>query len=251
MNSISNNEVNEEESDENNNLTMVGEDWSAPWGGADSMWLTSIFPRISQFLPADRIVGIGYGNGSIARALQASSTSELVLFDISDDCVEQCARTFGESSGTRCLKTDGRSLQGVADNSVDLVFSFYSLIDANAETMQGYLQECRRVLRKDGAAFLHHSNIGMYYRDKNTRVDKRLQPFAASRDISIDADSVLDMATDNNLLCIKQECINWDMTDLLSDCFTTLVQLDSTKRAQGPQFINNPEFRNEHRLAAQ
>ena len=247
MNSISNDENN----DDIHNLTMVGEDWSAPWGGTDSMWLTSIFPRISPFLPADRIVGIGYGNGRIARVLQAFTTSELVLFDFSDDCVEQCARVFGESSGTRCLKTDGRSLQGVADNSVDLIFSFYSLIDANAETMQGYLQECKRVLRKDGVAFLHHSNIGRYYRDKNSLVDKRLQPFAARRDISIDADSVLDMATDNNLLCIKQECINWEMTDLLSDCFTTLVRLDSTKRTQGPQFINNPEFRNERRLAAQ
>ena len=247
MNSVSN----DEDNDDNHNLTMVGEDWSAPWGGTHSMWLTSIFPRISQFLPADRIVGIGYGNGRIAKMLQAFTTSELVLFDISDDCVEQCARAFGEPPRTRCLKTDGRSLQGLADDSVDLVFSFYSLVDASAETMQGYLQECRRVLRKDGAAFLHHSNVGMYYRDKNSQVDKRLHPFAARRDISIDAESVQDMASDNNLLCIKQECINWDITDLLSDCFTTLVRPDSNKRTRGPQFINNPSFRNERRLAAQ
>jgi len=247
VNSVSN----DEDNDENHNLTMVGEDWAAPWGGTRSMWLTSIFPRISQFLPADRIVEIGCGNGRIAKVLHAFSTSELVLFDISDECVEQCTRAFEESSKTRCLKTDGRSLQGVADDSVDLVFSFYSLIDADAETMQGYLQECRRVLRKDGAAFLHHSNVGMYYRDKNSLVDKRLHPFTARRDISIDADSVLDMASDNNLLCIKQECINWDITDLLSDCFTTLVRPDSKIRTQGPQLINNPEFRNERRLAAQ
>ena len=140
MNSASN----DENYDENNNLAMVGEDWSAHWGGIRSMWLASIFPRISQFLPADRIVEIGCGNGRIARMLHAFTTSELVLLDISDDCVDQCMHALEKSTKTRCLKTDGRSLQGVADDSVDLVFSFHSLIDANAETMQGYLQECRR-----------------------------------------------------------------------------------------------------------
>ena len=229
---------------------MSGQDWTAPWGGIRLMWLTSIFPRIGQFLPANRIVEIGYGDGRIAKMLHAFSASELVLFDISDDCVEKCELAFEQSSKTRCLKTDGRSLKGVANNSVDLVFSFYSLIDANAETMKAYLQECGRVLRKDGAAFLHHSNVGMYYRDKNSQVDKRLHAFAASRDILIDATRVQDMAGDNNLLCIKQECINWDIADLLSDCFSTLVRPDS-KWAQELQLIHNPEFRNERRLAAQ
>ena len=229
---------------------MAGEDWSAPWGGIRSMWLTTIFPRIGQFLPADRIVEIGYGNGKIAKMLHAFTTGELVLFDTSDDCVQKCALTFDQSSKARCLKTDGRSLQGVANNSVDLVFSFYALTDANAETIKAYLQECERVLRNDGAAFLHHSNVGMYYQEKNSQVDKRLHSFAANRDISIDAAMVENMAGDNNLVCIKQECINWDIVDLLSDCFSTLVRPDS-KWAQEPELVHNPDFRNERKLAAQ
>ena len=229
--------------------STAGEEWSAPWGGTRSMWLTSIFPRIGQFLPTDRIVEIGCGYGRIAKVLHAFTASELVLFDIVDDCVEKCARVFQRSSKTRCLKTDGRSLQGVANNSVDLVFSFYSLAGADAETMQAYLQECRRVLREDGVAFLHHSNAGMYYQDETAQVDKRMRLLATYRDVSIDAIKVQDMAGENNLLCIKQECINWDMEEVLSDCFSTLVRPDSTW-AQEPQLVHNSEFYNERKLAA-
>ncbi len=228
---------------------MAGEDWSAPWGGTRSMWLNSIFPRIGQFLPADRIVEIGCGYGRIAKVLHAFTASELVLLDITDECVEKCALAFEESTKTRCLKTDGRSLQSVANNSVDLIFSFYSLVGTDAGTMQAYLQECGRVLRDDGAAFLHHSNAGMYYQDENTQVDKRMRLLAAYRDISIDAAKVQDMAGDNNLVCIKQECINWDIKEVLSDCFSTLVRPDS-KWAQEPQLVHNLEFRNERKLAA-
>jgi ubiquinone/menaquinone biosynthesis C-methylase UbiE len=229
--------------------STAGEEWSAPWGGTRSMWLTSIFPRISQFLPTDRIVEIGCGYGRIAKVLHAFTTGELVLFDIVDACVRECARVCEGSSKTRCLKTDGRSLKGVANNSVDLVFSFYSLAGTDAETIEAYVQECGRVLREDGAAFLHHSNAGMYYHDENTRVDKRMRLLAAYRDVSIDAVGVQRMAAENNLLCIKQECINWDMEEVLSDCFSTLVRPGS-RWDQEPLLIHNSEFCNERKLAA-
>ncbi|MBT8435136.1 MAG: class I SAM-dependent methyltransferase [Gammaproteobacteria bacterium] len=245
MSSVSYHEDNYEKYD----WAMADEEWSAPWGGTRSMWLTSIFPRIGQFLPADRIVEIGCGYGKIAKVLHAFTASELVLLDITDDCIEKCALAFEESSKTRCLKTDGRSLQGVANNSVDLVFSFYSLVGTNADTMQAYLQECGRVLRDDGAAFLHHSNVGMYYQDKNTQVDKRIYSLAANRDILVDAATVQAMADDNNLICIKQECISWDIEEVLGDCFSTLVRPDS-KWAQDPELIHNPDFHNERKHAS-
>ncbi len=231
------------------NWPTACEEWSAPWGGTRSMWLTSIFPRIGQFLPAYRTVEIGCGYGRIAKVLHAFTASELVLFDANYDCIEKCALAFEESSKTRCLQTDGRSLPDVADKSVDLVFSFYSLVDTDARTIQAYLQECGRVLHDDGAAFLHHSNVGMYYQDKNTQVDKRIYSLAADRDILIDAAKVQTMAAENNLICIRQECINWDIKEVLSDCFSTLVRPDS-KWAQDLELIHNPDFYNERKLAS-
>ena len=245
MNSVTGNE----DDRENYNWSTADEEWLAPWGGTRSLWITTIFPRIGQFLPADRIVEIGCGFGRIAKVLHAFAESELVLLDTTKDCVDKCAQTFAESSKTRCLKTDGRSLRGVADNSVDLVFSIYSLANASADTIRFYLQECGRVLRDDGAAFLHHSNFGMYIEGEYPQADEPLRMLADTRDSSVDAASVRDMATDNDLLCIKQECINWDVKEVLSDCFSTIVRPDS-KWAQEPRLVHNPDFQNERNLAA-
>ena len=57
------------------------------------------------------------------------------------------------------MQCDGSSLRGVGDESVDLVFSFDSLVHADAMTMDAYVGECARVLRNDGVAFLDHSNL--------------------------------------------------------------------------------------------
>jgi len=226
-----------------------GEEWSAPWGGSRSMWLASIYPRICDFLPARRIVEIGAGYGRIARILHAFVADELVLLDIMPECVEACRKTFAVSSKTRCLQTDGSSLGGVEDRSVDLVFSFYSLVGADHETMAAYLGEVDRVLCLDGVAFLHHSNAADYCTDNNSRLDERIRLLAAYRDISVNASLVRQLAEDSNLRCIRQECVNWDLETVLSDCFSTIVRPGS-KWDTKPESIHNPGFRSERELAA-
>lgn len=228
---------------------FADEEWTIPWGGTRSLWLTSLFPRIGQFLPAYRTVEIGCGYGKIAKVLHAFTASDLVLLDIAADCIEKCALIFGQSSKTRCLATDGRSLPGVADDSVDLVFSFNSLVKADLDSMLAYLQECDRVLRDDGAVFLHHSNLGMYYQDNDSRTDPQICSLATHRDILTDAAKVQDMAAGNNLISIRQECVNWDIKEVLSDCFSTLVRPNS-KWMQEPELIHNRDFYNERKLAA-
>lgn len=55
----------------------------------------------------------------------------------------------------------------VADSSVDFAFSFDSLVYVEAEVLKGYLTELARVLKPDGVAFLHHSNLGAYQRSNH------------------------------------------------------------------------------------
>jgi len=225
-----------------------GEEWSDPWGGTRSMWLASIFPRISEFLPARTIIEIGAGHGRIARILHAFATNQLVLFDIVDDCVSMCKKKFASSAKTICLKTNGHALEGIADNSVDFIFSFYSLVGSDNKTITGYLKEFARVLSDDGVAFIHHSNAGMYFDPDNPEPDKRLLLLAAYRDMSIDATQVQEIAAGCNLSCIKQECINWDITEILSDCFSTIVR-PTSKWIREPVLLHNPDFQQEQNQA--
>lgn len=233
---------------ENYDWSSGGEEWSEPWGSTRSMWLASIYPRISEFLPAKNVVEIGSGHGRIARILHAFSTNRLVLFDIVDECVSVCRKKFASSSKTICRKTNGHALEGVADNSVDFIFSFYSLVGSDKEIVSGYLREFDRVLSDDGVAFIHHSNAGMYFDPDQSEPDKRMLLLAAYRDMSIDAAEVQEIAASCNLTCIKQECINWDITEILSDCFSTIVR-PTSKWVCEPELLQNPNFQKEQNQA--
>jgi len=233
---------------ENYDWSAGGEEWSEPWGGTRSMWLASIYPRISDYLPAGTIVEIGSGHGRIARILHAFATSRLLLYDIIDDCVAACEQKFSTSTKTSCFKTDGCSLEGVTDHSVDFVFSFYSLVGSDRETMDGYMAEIDRVLTDDGVAFIHHSNAGMYFDTEQSEPDKRLLLLAAYRDMSIDAVEVQELVSQHNLACVTQECINWDIAEILSDCFSTITRPESKWFAE-TVVSKNFEFQQEQTLA--
>jgi ubiquinone/menaquinone biosynthesis C-methylase UbiE len=225
-----------------------GEEWSAPWGGTRSMWLASIYPRIRSYLPADRVVEIGAGHGRIAKILHAFTAEELVLIDIMPECVDACRKVFAVSAKTRCLHSDGCSLPEVDDFSTDLVFSFYSLVGADRATLSAYLGEIDRVLGEDGVAFLHHSNAAHYWQPANGVPDKRIRLLAAYRDISVNAQVMREIADDNNLRCIKQECVEWDIQGVMSDCFSTIVRPGSRWDMEF-EIIHNTGFRDERCLA--
>lgn len=226
-----------------------GVEWSQPWGGTRSMWLASLYPRLCGYLPAERVVEIGCGHGRIARILHAFTYRELLLFDIVDGCIDACRKTFSTSTKTHCRLTDGRSLPGVADRSVDLVVSFYSLVGADAETIDAYIRECSRVLTDDGVAFIHHSNAAVYYDAEAADRDDRMPLLAAYRDVSTSAASVARQARDNDLVCVHQECVDWDMDHVLTDCFSTIVRPGS-KWVRPNEIVHNTAFRAERALAA-
>src|SRR5271157_1890226 len=100
---------------------------------------------------------------------------------------------------------DGRTLP-VASDSINFVFSFDSLVHADADVLDAYLMECARVLHKQhGTGFIHHSNCqGRYWRGTST------------------ADSVLAGCEKAGLHCYVQEITPWvHEQDILLDCFTS------------------------------
>jgi hypothetical protein len=48
----------------------------------------------------------------------------------------------------------------IAEESVDFVYSFDSLVHADAGVLEGYLSQFPRILSETGVAFIHHSNLG-------------------------------------------------------------------------------------------
>lgn len=126
-----------------------GEEWSESWGGSAAQWRFTLAPRLARFLPASRIVEIGCGHGRWTHYLR-ERCDEVIALDLVDSCVAACRERFGDDPRVVCRSTDGLSLTGVEDASVDLVFSFDSLVHAELDTLERYLVEMARCLRPGG-----------------------------------------------------------------------------------------------------
>ena len=101
---------------------------------------------------------IGPGQGRWTQYLK-DRCDELILVDPAEHCVEACRdRSTGRASH-RLPRATADRFRALADRSVDLAFSFDSLVHAEADALESYAHELARVLKPDGIAFIHHSNM--------------------------------------------------------------------------------------------
>lgn len=214
----------------------AGDEWSSGWGGPTPQWTEWIRPRVAAAVgsdPADLgvIVEIGSGHGRWTHFL-AEGGAEVVAVDLAPGCVEACRRRFADRPGVRPILSDGMSLPTVADGTVDLVFSFDSLVHADHHALRGYVSECARVLRPGGVAYLHHSNLAAYRLDRSSLIRPRLrralgalgvaEPDVHWRDPTVDADLVVRLAATHGLVCSDQELLRWDTRRRHIDCISVL-----------------------------
>ncbi len=168
----------------------------------------------------------------------------LTLIDLSDLLIDYCRDRFSGSRNVEYSVTDGFSITGVADESVNFVFSFDSLVHADIAVMRAYLQEVRRVLVPGGVAFLHHSNLAGCGPE---RVRRHM-----ARDETVSAAKIREIAASTGLAVQVQELVPWHAENLEAsqfiDCFTTLAQ---EPKLGEPRLVHNRLFEEEKRLAKQ
>jgi SAM-dependent methyltransferase len=212
-----------------------GEEWSTEWGGSDIEWWGTIFPRIHLFVPTNTILEIGSGFGRWAFYLR-NLCEKLVLVDLSDYCIEKCKARFLDSSNIEYYVNDGKSLAMIPDQTVDFVFSFDSLVHADEEAIESYVNQISSKLRKDGVAFVHHSNIGKYLSSFSRLVwdiaptykthFKRILSWAGlytdhGRARTMTAQKFLEYVEKANMRCISQEYIAWESKFI--DCISVIT----------------------------
>jgi SAM-dependent methyltransferase len=202
------------------NFPQHGEGWSKPWGGSETQWFDTVLPRIRPFLPADTVLEIAPGHGRWTRFLK-DSCSHLIVVDLSANCIEACKRSFSHCSHISYHVNDGRSLEMIADGSIDFAFSFDSLVHAEADVVGSYLESLARKLKPNGVGFIHHSHIGSYSRTFNLtnrlpdKLRRRLEdigllPGDQWRAHSMTAQLFEQLCRRAGLACIGQELVNWN-----------------------------------------
>src|SRR6185437_6909137 len=122
-----------------------GDEWSVGYGGTESMWSWAIQPRISSFLPSAHTLEIAPGFGRATQFILPAS-DKLTLVDLAEPCIEACKKRFDGHDNIEYHVNDGRSLDMVADGTIDFVFSWDSLIHVEDDVIEGYLAQLGRKL---------------------------------------------------------------------------------------------------------
>jgi ubiquinone/menaquinone biosynthesis C-methylase UbiE len=233
-----------------------GNEWSKHWGGTTLLWSQVIFPRIRQFLPAQTILEIGPGFGRFTILLR-QYCQRLIGVDVNANCIETCKRKFGDD--VQLHVNDGRSLGMIADESIDFVFSFDSLVHVDACDLASYVDELGRKLKPNGAGFIHHSNLGAYpHLRRLTNIVSAIVPSyrvgkwlrqnllvaGCWRAEDVTADLFAQLCSEHGLACIAQELINWENRSALIDCFSTFIRpnssdLQSFRRIENRRFMQH------------
>jgi SAM-dependent methyltransferase len=158
--------------------SRLGEEWTAsePWKQAmvDEVLLPTI--------PAGgTVVEIGPGGGRWSVVLQPRA-ERLILVDVAQRPLDLVAERLGGASNVEYVLTSGSALVGVADASVDAVWSFDVFVHVAPVDQAGYLDEIARVLRPGGVAAIHHAdgrNRGVAPSRHGGRAPMTAQLFAA------------------------------------------------------------------------
>src|SRR4051794_32353823 len=100
-----------------------GNEWSRDWGGIETHWHAAILPRIRRFLPTRRILEIAPGYGRWSSFL-IDSADEYVGVDLNSECIAACLKRFVLKRHATFAKNDGKSLEAIADETIDFAFSF-------------------------------------------------------------------------------------------------------------------------------
>jgi SAM-dependent methyltransferase len=237
---------------EEHDWPLAGGEWSGPWGSERAQWHGCILPRIAPFIPAANILEIGPGHGRWTQFLQAYAKS-LTLVDLAPTCIAACRSRFSALPHLRYFVNDGRALDMIDDASLDFVFSFDSLVHADAATMHAYCVEISRKLRVGGTGFIHHSNLGAH---RCWLLAKRIVVTACRgnsrlgnllihdcmRAPDMTAALMAQFCQDAGLACVAQEIVPWEQSRRSIDCFTVFRKEAVPTTSREPRVLVNHDF---------
>lgn len=192
-----------------------GEEWSNPWGTSRAQWFATILPRVGTFLPARNVLEIGPGFGRFTQFLLPEAEAFCGV-DISEKCVKACSERFAGSPHARFFQNDGQSLECVTGSSLDLVFSYDTLVHAEYEVVAAYIAQIVPLLSATGVAFIHHSNLAALREHRNT----------ANRSQTVSAEIFEQLVRLSGGRVLVQETLAWEK-DVMSDCYTTFCRADA------------------------
>ncbi len=136
------------------NWSTGGEEWNA-----SPEWKQALIDDVLlAWIPDDAVtLEVGPGAARWSAVLQPRAR-RLILVDVSERPLALCRERFAAASNVELVLSSGSDLPGVADGSVDAIWSFDVFVHVAPLDQAGYLAEFARVLRPGGVAVIHHAD---------------------------------------------------------------------------------------------
>lgn len=141
---------------ENYDWSMRGEEWSNHPEWKQALVDLVLNPFVSQ---DDSVLEIGPGGGRWTERL-VTRVAHLTLVDLTPACIELCRDRFGHHENVEFFLNDGKSLEFLADSSIDRIWSWDTFVHIDPADIRAYISQFDRVLKPGGKALIHHSAHG-------------------------------------------------------------------------------------------
>lgn len=121
-------------------------------------WRASLIEHVllPELAAGGAVLEIGPGGGRWSETI-VQRADRLVLVDVAERVLDLCRERFAAAANVEYVLTGGSSLQDVADDSIDLVWSFDAFVHIAPLDVASYLSEVSRVLKPGGRAVIHHA----------------------------------------------------------------------------------------------
>lgn len=115
--------------------------------------------------PEVRALEIGSGGGRWTEYLRVCNS--LVCVDVNEVMLDLVRERFAEQDNLDFVLTEGTDLPGVADSSIDLIFSHDVFVHVDPLEVFDYLAEIRRVITDKGTVVIHYADQDKVGAQKN------------------------------------------------------------------------------------
>ena len=134
--------------------SRLGEEWTASEEWKQALVDEVLLPTIPA---GGTVLEIGPGGGRWSVVL-GPRAERLILVDVAQRPLELVAERLAGAGKVEARLTDGSSLAGIDDATVDSVWSFDVFVHVAPVDQAAYLAEIARVLRPGGIAAIHHAD---------------------------------------------------------------------------------------------
>lgn len=176
-------------STENNQAIWGGYDWShqgEEWSNTPE-WKDSVIEHVLQpHIPlGSRALEIGPGAGRWTEHL-IQRASHLTVVDLTSTCIDICKERFKEFQNIEYHVNDGRSLDFIADASIDRVWSWDVFVHIDSKDVREYVRHLARVIRPNGQALIHHSKLGASKAGwRSDMTDEKMREYCREFDLEV------------------------------------------------------------------